>query len=144
VFREIKWALSATRLVESAIPVHDFALVSHSSNSTPPKAKHRFISEIALFKDLKKRSVHAFWNVAKRFPGGLFLRNVRSILVWMLLQMAINLSMTTVTMKDGPHIGVPISITIFNQRAMSIWIDPSTTNNHFGNAPIYETVDLII
>ena len=50
----------------------------------------------------------------------------------------------TVTMKDGPHIGVPISISIFNQRAMSIWIDPSTTNNHFGNAPIYGTVRLII
>ncbi|MFY9795624.1 MAG: hypothetical protein WAJ93_08040, partial [Candidatus Nitrosopolaris sp.] len=29
----------------------------------------------------------------------------------------------TVTMKDGPHIGVPISISILNQRAMSIWID---------------------
>jgi hypothetical protein len=50
----------------------------------------------------------------------------------------------TVTLKDGPHIGVPISISIFNQRAMSIWIDPSTTNNHFGNAPIYGTVGLII
>jgi len=50
----------------------------------------------------------------------------------------------TVTMKDGPHIGVPISISIFNQRAMSIWIDPSTTENHFGNAPIYGTVGLII
>jgi hypothetical protein len=50
----------------------------------------------------------------------------------------------TVTMKDGPHIGVPISISILNQRAMSIWIDPSTTNNHFGNAPIYGTVGLII
>jgi hypothetical protein len=50
----------------------------------------------------------------------------------------------TVTMKDGPHIGVPISISILNQRAMSIWIDPSTTNNHFGNAPIYGTVGLVI
>jgi len=50
----------------------------------------------------------------------------------------------TVTMKDGPHIGVPISISILNQRAMSIWIDPTKTNNHFGNAPIYGTVRLII
>jgi hypothetical protein len=47
----------------------------------------------------------------------------------------------TVTMKDGPHIGVPISISILNQRAVSIWIDPSTTNNHFGNAPIYGTAN---
>ncbi|HXX97955.1 MAG TPA: hypothetical protein VEL11_12665 [Candidatus Bathyarchaeia archaeon] len=42
-------------------------------------------------------------------------------------------SIATVTMKDGPHIGVPISISIFNERAMSIWVDPSTTSNHFGN-----------
>ncbi|MGB6590172.1 MAG: hypothetical protein WBE68_01540, partial [Candidatus Nitrosopolaris sp.] len=32
-------------------------------------------------------------------------------------------------------IGVPISISILNQRAMNIWIDPTKTNNHFGNAP---------
>jgi hypothetical protein len=50
----------------------------------------------------------------------------------------------TVTMKDGPHIGVPISINILNQRAMSIWIDPTKTNNHFGNAPIYGTIRLLI
>jgi len=42
-------------------------------------------------------------------------------------------SIATVTMKDGPHIGVPISISIFNERAMSIWVDPSTTSNHFRN-----------
>jgi len=50
----------------------------------------------------------------------------------------------TVTMKDGPHIGVPISISILNHRAMSIWIDPTKTNNHFGNAPIYGIIGLII
>ena len=50
----------------------------------------------------------------------------------------------TVTMKDGPHIGVPISINILNQRAMSIWIDPTKTNNHFGNAPIYGTIRLLV
>jgi hypothetical protein len=50
----------------------------------------------------------------------------------------------TVSMKDGPHIGVPISISILNQRAMSIWIDPTKTNNHFGNAPIYGTIRLLI
>ncbi|HXX99229.1 MAG TPA: hypothetical protein VEL11_19235 [Candidatus Bathyarchaeia archaeon] len=50
----------------------------------------------------------------------------------------------TVTMKDGPHIGVPITISILNQRATSIWIDPTKTNNHFGNAPIYGTIGLII
>jgi hypothetical protein len=50
----------------------------------------------------------------------------------------------TVSMKDGPHIGVPISISILNQRAMSIWIDPTKTNNHFGNAPIYGTIRLLL
>jgi hypothetical protein len=50
----------------------------------------------------------------------------------------------TVTMKDGPHMGVPIGISISNQGAMSLWIDPTKTNNHFGNTPIYGTVGLII
>ena len=50
----------------------------------------------------------------------------------------------TVTMKDGPHIGVPIRVSILNQRAMSIWIDPTKINNHFENAPIYGTIGLII
>ena len=50
----------------------------------------------------------------------------------------------TVTMKDGPYIGVPITISILNQRAMSIWIDPTKSNNHFGNAPIYGTIGLIV
>jgi hypothetical protein len=48
-----------------------------------------------------------------------------------------------VTMKDGPHIGVPIRISILNQGTISIWIDPAKTNNHFGNTPIYGTVSRI-
>jgi hypothetical protein len=49
----------------------------------------------------------------------------------------------TVTLKDGPHKDVPVSIKIMNQGAMSLWIDPTKTNNHFGNTPIYGTVSVI-
>jgi hypothetical protein len=44
----------------------------------------------------------------------------------------------TVTLKDGPHTDVPISIKLLGKRgAISIWIDPTQVNNHFGNTPIY-------
>jgi hypothetical protein len=46
----------------------------------------------------------------------------------------------TITLKDGPHTAVPISIRIMNDHVMSLWIDPTTTNNHFGNTPIYGKV----
>lgn len=49
----------------------------------------------------------------------------------------------TVTLKDGPHKDVPISIRIMHQGAMSLWIDPTKTNNHFGNTPIYGTVSIL-
>ncbi|MGC2575258.1 MAG: hypothetical protein WA364_27445 [Candidatus Nitrosopolaris sp.] len=49
----------------------------------------------------------------------------------------------TVTMKDGPHTGEPISISILHEGTMSLWIDPTKTNNHFGNTPIYGTVSRI-
>jgi hypothetical protein len=39
--------------------------------------------------------------------------------------------------------GVPISISILNEGAMSLWIDPAKTNKHFGNTPIYGTVSRI-
>ena len=46
----------------------------------------------------------------------------------------------TVSMKDGPVKDVPISISIINQGVLKLWIDPSKTNNHFGNTPLYGTV----
>jgi len=46
-------------------------------------------------------------------------------------------------MKYGPHKDVPNSVRIMNQRAMSLWIDPTKPNNHFGNAPIYGTVSIV-
>jgi hypothetical protein len=43
----------------------------------------------------------------------------------------------TVSLKKGPATGVPISIKLMDDSAVSIWIDPSKTENHFGNTPIY-------
>jgi len=44
---------------------------------------------------------------------------------------------STITMKDGPVNDVPISI------RLSIWVDPSKTDKHFGNTVIYGTQHLI-
>jgi hypothetical protein len=44
---------------------------------------------------------------------------------------------STVSLKEGPATGVPISIKLMGNSAISIWIDPSKTGNHFGNTPIY-------
>jgi hypothetical protein len=43
----------------------------------------------------------------------------------------------TVSLKKGPAKDVPISIKLMDDSAVSIWIDPSKTENHFGNTPIY-------
>jgi hypothetical protein len=43
----------------------------------------------------------------------------------------------TVSLKAGPATGVPISIKLMDDSAVSIWVDPSKTENHFGNTPIY-------
>jgi hypothetical protein len=48
---------------------------------------------------------------------------------------------SAVTMKDGPVENVPINITIMNNNVISIWLDPTTTNNHFGDTPIFGTVN---
>jgi hypothetical protein len=47
------------------------------------------------------------------------------------------------TMKDGPVKDVPTSITFIDESAVSIWLDPSKTNNHFGNTAIYGNQHLI-
>ena len=49
----------------------------------------------------------------------------------------------TVSMKDGPVNDVPITITILNQGLLTLLVDPIKTNNHFGDSPIYGTVNSI-
>jgi hypothetical protein len=46
----------------------------------------------------------------------------------------------TVTLRDGPHPDVPARIEIMQDNAISIWLDPASVDNHFGNTPIFGTV----
>jgi hypothetical protein len=50
---------------------------------------------------------------------------------------------STVTMKNGPVKDLPTSIRLVDGSTVSIWLDPSKTNNHFGNTAIYCTQHLI-
>jgi hypothetical protein len=45
-----------------------------------------------------------------------------------------------VSMKEGLAENVPTSIRIMDQGTISIWLDPSRVNNHFGSTPIYGTI----
>jgi len=50
---------------------------------------------------------------------------------------------STVTMKEGPVKDVPTSIRFSDESSVSIWLDPTKTNNHFGSTAIYGTQHLI-
>jgi hypothetical protein len=47
---------------------------------------------------------------------------------------------STVTMRDGPVTSVPTSVTDMGNNVVSIYLDPTAVNNHFGNTPIYGTI----
>src|SRR5581483_7481151 len=48
----------------------------------------------------------------------------------------------TVTMKDGPVSGVPITVKVFNNAVIGFWIGPDKVSGHFGTGPIYGTLSL--
>jgi hypothetical protein len=50
---------------------------------------------------------------------------------------------STVTMKDGPVKDVPTSIRFMDESSVSVWLDPTKTNNHFGSTLIYGTQHLV-
>ena len=50
---------------------------------------------------------------------------------------------STVTMKGGPVNDVPTQITLLGNSAISILLEPTKINNHFGNGPIYGNQHLI-
>ena len=50
---------------------------------------------------------------------------------------------STITMKNGPVNDVPTQISLLGDSALSVSIDPSKVNNHFGNGPIYGNQHLI-
>jgi hypothetical protein len=50
----------------------------------------------------------------------------------------------TITMKQGPVENVPVSIKRIDNNVISIWADPTKVNNHFGNTPIFGTIEKLI
>jgi hypothetical protein len=50
----------------------------------------------------------------------------------------------TITMKNGPVDDVSISIKRIDNNVISIWADPTKINNHFGNTPIFGTIEKVI
>ncbi len=50
---------------------------------------------------------------------------------------------STVTMKEGPVNDVPTQITLLGDSIISILLEPTKLNNHFGSGPIYGNQHLI-
>jgi hypothetical protein len=50
----------------------------------------------------------------------------------------------TITMREGPVTNVPVSIKSMESNAISIWADPAMINNHFGNTPIFGTIEKLL
>ena len=50
---------------------------------------------------------------------------------------------STVTMKEGPVNDVPTQITLLGDSVISILVEPTKVNNHFGSGPIYGNQHLI-
>jgi|SRR5215216_823827 hypothetical protein len=50
----------------------------------------------------------------------------------------------TITMKDGPVDDISISVKRIDNNVISIWTDPTKINNHFGNTPIFGTIEKLI
>jgi hypothetical protein len=47
---------------------------------------------------------------------------------------------STASLRAGPVTDIPTSITIMGDKVISIWLDPSRVDNHYGNTPIYGLV----
>ena len=50
----------------------------------------------------------------------------------------------TMTMRQGPVTNVPISIKSLESNVISLWADPAMTNNHFGDTPIFGTIEKLL
>jgi hypothetical protein len=50
----------------------------------------------------------------------------------------------TITMRQGPVHDVPLSIKAMENNAVSIWVDPTKIQNHFGNTPIFGTIEKVL
>ena len=50
----------------------------------------------------------------------------------------------TITMRQGPVENVSVSIKRIDNDVISIWADPAVINNHFGNTPIFGTIEKLL
>jgi hypothetical protein len=50
----------------------------------------------------------------------------------------------TITMRQEPVTNVPISIKSLESNVISIGADPAITNNHFGDTPIFGTIEKLL
>jgi hypothetical protein len=50
----------------------------------------------------------------------------------------------TITMRQGPVENVPVSIKRIDNNVISIWADPTMIDNHFGNTPIFGTIEKLL
>ena len=50
----------------------------------------------------------------------------------------------TITMREGPVPDVPVSIRAMENNAVSIWVEPTKIQNHFGNTPIFGTIEKLL
>jgi hypothetical protein len=50
----------------------------------------------------------------------------------------------TMTMRQGPVPNVPLSRKTIENNAISIWAEPAMINNHFGNTPIFGTIEKLL
>ena len=50
----------------------------------------------------------------------------------------------TITMRQGPVPDVPISIRAMENNAVSMWVEPTKIQNHFGNTPIFGTIERLL
>lgn len=47
---------------------------------------------------------------------------------------------STASMSEGPVTDIPTTIRIMGDKVISVWLDPSRIESHFGNTPIYGLV----
>jgi hypothetical protein len=50
----------------------------------------------------------------------------------------------TITMRQGPVPDVPVIIRAMENNAVSIWVEPTKIQNHFGNTPIFGTIERLL
>lgn len=47
---------------------------------------------------------------------------------------------STASMREGPVTDIPTTIRIMGDKVISIWLDPTRIENHYGNTPLYGLV----